>query len=396
MEASIATRQRIASIDILRGLVMVLMALDHTRDYFHFGVMTLHLDPLDPDTTTPWLYLTRWITHICAPAFVLLTGLGGYLYTQKLGVNGLQASWYFISRGLWLILIENTLVIFGWTFSPYFEQFFLQVIWAIGISMVCLGFMFGLPKSVLLFISLLIIGGHNLFDQVSFEKDSNVSYFWAMFHEGGLMHIGDKTIYVVYPFLPWFGIMLLGYCLGPLFTTASHKLRASVLFWAGLSSLVLFLGLRFSGLYGDPMPWQIQESVSSGVYQFFNVNKYPPSLLYTLVTVGLSLWLLLLFEWIRLPGLVALKIYGSVPLFYYVLHIYLIHAFNIGTFLATGGDLDQLSPNAGFGNFPANFGFGLPVVYAVWIIVVLLLYPLCKWFAKVKSKHKSAWWVSYV
>ncbi len=396
MEASISTRQRIASIDIVRGLVMVLMALDHTRDYFHFGVLSLHLDPLDAATTTPWLFTTRWITHLCAPAFVLLTGIGGFLYTQKLGVNGLQASWYFISRGLWLILLENTLIIFGWTFSPYYENFFLQVIWAIGFSMVMLGFIFGLPRSVLLFIALLIIGCHNLFDNVIFEKDSTKAYLWAILHQGGPIPLGDRLAFVVYPALPWFGIMLLGYCMGPLFTTATHQKRAIVLFWAGLGGIALFIGLRFLGLYGDPNPWVMDQEASTSIYTFFDVDKYPPSLLYTLVTIGITCWLLLLFEWIRLPGLHVLKVYGTVPLFYYAVHIYLIHGLNILAFFIGGGNLSDLDTSQGFRGYPDSFGFGLPVVYAVWIFVVVVLYPICVWFARVKSRNKSAWWVSYV
>jgi uncharacterized membrane protein len=405
--ASTPAPQRLSDIDMLRGLVIILMALDHVRDYFHSGGFTSN--PLDPATTTTLLYATRWITHICAPVFIFLAGLSAFLQARK-GKTGAALTKFLVTRGAWLIFVEVTVLSFGWSFGfPY--PFFLQVIWAIGWSMIALGGLVLLPRVAVLAIGLIIVFGHNLLDPITPQQFGGYSLLWTFLHEGGPIFIGGQPIGIMaYPVLPWIGVMAAGYGAGPLFVEPAAA-RDRKLFIFGAAMLALFLVLRFTGLYGEAAEaaatgnyvaagsWRSQPSLAAQAMAFLNVQKYPPSLLFLLVTLGLSALLLPLLA--RLKGAPAkvLLIFGAVPFFFYVLHVYVVHGLAIAANAAAGRNVEGLfnylinafvSPEK-----LAGLGFPLPGVYLAWIAVVVILYPACLWFASVKKRRKD-WWLSYL
>jgi uncharacterized membrane protein len=370
---------RIASIDILRGLVMVLMALDHTRNFFSdYG-----FNPRD--VTEPALFLTRWITHFCAPTFILLTGLSAWLYGR--GRSTGELSRFLLTRGLWLILLEFTLIQFGWSFDPGLPSSVGGgIIWVIGACMVLMAGLVYLPRAVLIVFALVLIAGHNLLDGVQPEDLGAASGLWHVLHQPGRIALGGGfTAYVLYPIVPWIGVMAAGYALGPVMARPPQE-RRRILFGLGASITIVFVLLRASNLYGDPAPWTVQDTTLATLLSFLNCQKYPPSLLFLMMTLGPALMLLAAFEHVR--GRVAdwLRIFGQVPFFFYVTHIYLIHALAVVTAFVLTGTLVMSRP---------ELGFGLPGVYAVWIVVLLLLYPLCRWFASLRE-GRSGWWWRYL
>jgi len=392
------TSYRLNSIDLLRGLVMVIMALDHVRDFFHSEAFTD--DPMNLATTTPWLYFTRWITHLCAPTFVFLSGTSAFLMGQK--KTKAQLSKFLITRGLWLVFVELFIITLGWTFNPLYNLFILQVIWAIGISMIILGVLVLFPYWIVLAFGLAVLLGHNLLDYPEAARNGNVGTFWEFLHHGFFRYFpldNDHGVMLIYAFLPWSGLMALGYCLGVLFTKdVSPELRKKRLVRIGLGLIALFIVLRLINKYGDPHPWSSQPR--GALYTFFsfmNVNKYPPSLMFACATLGPMILLLAFLEKVKSAIGDFFIVYGRVPFFYYVLHFYFIHAFCLVAFFASGYSWDQrFDPNSPFLFRPQHFGFGLPVVYVVWITVVLLLYPLCKWYGNYKLRHKEKWILSYL
>lgn len=398
--------QRISEIDLLRGLVIVLMALDHVRDYFiaggGFGV-----NPLDPEQTTPWLYVTRWITHLCAPTFVFLAGVSAYLQFAR-GKTIPKLSMFLFTRGLWLIVLELTVLSFGWSFAFPF-LLFLQVIWAIGCSMIALAALIWLPRVAVLAIGIAIIAGHNLLDPISAEQLGQFGFVWTILHDGGLLpNFQQPVALLAYPLLPWFGVIAFGYGMGALFAEPAEKRNRKV-FLMGVAMLAAFFLLRFFYLYGDPtvptgpeaaaLNWRDQSSLGDMVMVFLDVQKYPPSLQFVLVTLGLIFTIWPLLSRLRgIPGSV-LTTFGAVPFFFYVLHIYLVHLLAIAANAAVGRDV------SGFFNYLVNgftgspsiqgLGFSLPLVYVAWIVVLLLLYPLCRWWQGVKARRRD-WWLSYL
>jgi uncharacterized membrane protein len=372
---AVASR-RIDSIDLLRGLVMALMALDHTRDYFaNYG-----FNPRD--VTDPALFLTRWITHFCAPTFIFLAGLSAWLYGS--GKSTATLSHYLFTRGLWLILLEFTLIQFGWSFSFGLPTTIGGgIIWVIGACMVLMAGLVFLPRWVLAAFALALIAGHNLFDGVRAEEFGAASGLWHVLHQQGRIPLGgDVSFFVLYPIVPWIGVMAAGYVLGPVMRRPPQE-RQRILFTLGAAITIGFVLLRATNLYGDPTPWTMQETALTTVLSFLNCEKYPPSLLYLMMTLGPALMLLAAFEYVR--GRVAdwLRVFGQVPFFFYVVHIYLIHALAIVTaFALTGAPVVPV-------------GFGLPGVYLAWIVVLLLLYPLCRWFMRLRE-GRSGWWWRYV
>lgn len=391
-----AVKTRVQSIDILRGIVMIIMALDHTRDFFHNKATTGN--PLDPATTTGVLYFTRWITHFCAPTFVFLAGCSAYLVGLRKTKK--QLSSFLLKRGLWLILAEAVLISFGLTFDPTWSVVFFSVIWAIGISMVILAALVFLPFRVLFVIGALIVLGHDLLDYPEAAANGNVGFLWKLLHGPGLVILPFATghmLAIAYHFLPWLGIMIMGYCTGKLFVSSVDPVRRSkTLLTIGFGLIVLFIILRWINLYGNPFPWAEQKTALQTFFSFMNVNKYPPSLMYTCATVGPALILLSLIEGVQNKFTSFVQVYGRVPFFYYALHLYLIHIFVIIAFYATGHTNAEIrEPNAFILFRPAKFGFDLWAVYLIWMSVVLLLYPLCKWYNKYKSTHDH-WWLSYV
>lgn len=390
-----ARRQRIQSIDILRGVVIALMVLDHVRDFLH--VDAAQFDPLDPAHTTPLLYATRWITHFCAPAFVFLAGSSTWLQRAH-GRTHRELSLFLLTRGVWLVLLELTVLGFGWSFSVPFILF-LQVIWAIGWCMVGLSALVWLPRTAVLAIGVLIIVSHNLLDPIKPAQWGSFANLWIALHVLGVWsHNGVPYALLAYPLLPWFGVMLFGYGMGQVFL-APAATRDRTLFVLGLTMIAAFLLLRFFNLYGDPHPWSLQATFGKSVMAFLRVEKYPPSLLYVCATLGPIFALIPLIERWRGAWARLFLIFGSVPLFAYVLHIYLAHVLSILLRIATGqnlqGQFDQvrtfvLNPHALDGS-----GYSLPIVYLAWIGILALLYPLCRWFAGVKQRRRD-WWLSYL
>lgn len=383
------TKQRFRSIDILRGLIMVIMALDHVRDYFS----NVQFDPLDIDKTTPVLFLTRWITHLCAPTFIFLAGTSVFL-SQGNRKTKKETSLFLVKRGLWLILLELTLLNFGWFFNTGFHVLVGQVIWAIGWSMIVLAALIYLKPLYVGLIGLLMITGHNAFDQVHADTFGNLRPLWLFLHEQGMVSLGKSHMLMLfYPLIPWAGVMAAGYSFGTLFNL-DVALRKRWFIRIGSGCLIAFGLIRFLNKYGDPFPWHRQEEWWKTVLSFINCNKYPPSLLYLLITLGISILLLGLLEAVNNPVSRIFQVYGSVPFFYYILHIYLVHILQIAVAAVQGVPWGYLFNGRGF--TPINgSSFGLGTVYLFWILVVGLLYLPCRWFMKVK-KRRNDWWLSYL
>ena len=391
-----ANRGRVGSIDLLRGIVMVIMALDHVRDYFHAEAFTD--DPLNLQTTTPALYFTRWITHFCAPIFVFLAGTSAYLLGQKKTKRDLSK--FLMTRGLWLMLIEITIVSLGWTFNPLFNLLILQVIWAIGISMLLLGILVWLPYQLLFAIGIIIVFGHNLLDYPEAARKGDVGLLWDLVHHGRFSFYTlsqNRFFMVVYAFLPWTGLMIMGYALGKLYTPdVDPAYRKKFLLITGTLLLLLFVVVRWMNGYGDPGKWSTQKNSFYTFLSFINVNKYPPSLMFMSVTIGIALLVLPFLEKVKGAIARAFTIYGRVPFFYYVLHLYVIHTLCVIAFFIAGyGTDDIVSRHTPFLFRPPTFGYGLWAVYLIWIGVVALLYPLCKWYNNYKATHRK-WWLSYL
>ncbi|WP_343521860.1 heparan-alpha-glucosaminide N-acetyltransferase domain-containing protein [Pedobacter sp.] len=395
MDAAQTTRsKRILSIDILRGLVMIIMALDHTRDFFHIGAITG--DPLNPDTTTGMLFFTRWITHFCAPTFVFLSGLSAYLSAQHKTPG--SASSFLAKRGLWLIFVELAIITFGLTFNPGYNFLILQVIWAIGTSMIFLAIFSRLSYKVVLIVGLLLVFGHNLFNLFPAPADPDGGLLLKVFFtaSGTVVPLSGKHfIYVFYAILPWTGIMFIGYGVGYWFKTgyaAEHRQRN--LFIAGLFAILVFISLRLINIYGDPAPRKEYHDLFKNLLAFFNVSKYPPSLQYACMTLGPAMLFLAVTEKLNNWFTKVTSVYGAVPFFYYVLHFYLLHTLLVIVFFATGHGTKEIV-QVPFMFRPAIFGFHLPLVYLIWLAVVTSLYWPCKWFKRYKETHRQ-WWLSYV
>lgn len=393
--------KRIESIDMLRGIVMLLMALDHVRDYFHIGANTG--DPLDLQTTFPFLFFTRWITHFCAPIFVLLSGTSIFLQSQRKTSKELGS--FVLKRGCWLIVAEWTIVAFGWTFNPAFVFVPFQVIWAIGISMVVLGLLLLMRVSypVLLGLGIVIVLGHNILDGIEQAPGFEANIWWDILHHGTFKFYPiteNHSAILVYPFVPWTGIMILGYCLGIFFTPAySPPQRSKILLRMGFLLFLFFAGLRYTNVYGDPANWTAQKDTLYTIFSFVSVQKYPPSLLYSCVTISVALLSLVWLERVRNVFSRVMTVFGRTAFFYYILHIYVIHLLATVAFFARGHSMADAAHTGS--HFPFMFvapgeGYNLGVVYAIWILVIAALYPVCKWYDRYKQNHKEMWWLSYL
>ena len=387
---------RIHSIDILRGLVMVIMALDHVRDYFHLGAIVS--DPLDLETTTPVLFLTRFVTHFCAPVFIFLTGTSASLYGQNRSKK--QLSKFLLTRGLWLIFVEIVIMNFLWCFDPSYSFINLQVIWAIGLSMIFLSFLIYLPFSVLIGLSLVIVFGHNLLDGITVQGYSFSSILWYIFHQSQFLPIGEhRMVAFYYPALPWIAVMSLGYCFGTMYHKGFDQVkRKKNLLKLGFSSIVLFLLIRYINVYGDMVPWSQQKDLLFTLLSFINVSKYPPSLLYILITIGPTFLVLYFLEGVQSKVTDFLLVFGRVPFFYYLMHVFFIHAAALLTLAALGNDWRlMIFDSASFAtNKMANYGYSLGIVYLVWVLIVAVLYPFCKKYMQYKLGHPEKWWLSYL
>lgn len=389
--------KRIESIDLLRGLVMIIMALDHVRDYFHHDAFKF--EPTDLNQTNVLLFFTRFITHYCAPVFVLLAGVSAYLSGKRKTKK--ELAYFLFTRGLWLVFAELFIIGFGRTFNPGFSYFVLQVIWALGVGMMVLSALIFLNLRTIFIIGLTLVCAHNLMDPIHITGNNSAAFLWSLLHQPARFSFHHYTIFVHYPLLPWIGLMALGYCMGRLYDPFYFEAarRRKILFAAGVSCLIVFLVLRCFNLYGDPSKWSIQKDAVFTLLSILNVTKYPPSLLYLLFTAGPALIFLSLSEQ-PLAGLSKkIALYGRVPFFYYVVHIYLIHLFATIAALLSGHPLDDmiLSDSVNRSAALKNYGFGLFATYLVWIALVVLLYPLCKWYDRYKKMHlPSKRWLSYV
>ncbi len=388
--------KRIESIDLLRGLVMLIMALDHVRDYFHAGAFLY--DPLDLDKTTPVLFFTRWITHFCAPVFMFLAGTSAFLVGQKKAKKDL--SLFLLKRGLWLVFLELVIVNFGWNFAIGFPTILFIVIWALGVSMIVLAAFIQLPKPIILVVGIVLVAGHNLLDGIQVNGNNLPAFGWSLLHQPNFFNWAGKSFFVGYPVLPWIGVMTLGYCLGDLYKNGySPEKRKKNLVIIGLSAISLFVLIRMVNIYGDPAPWSKQDSPLLSFLAFIKTSKYPPSLLYILMTLGPAIVFLAFTENARNIVAKFISVYGRVPMFYYILHIYLIHLLAmISSELFTSVDwrIWFLEQPLWFNDALKGYGFSLPVVYGVWVLVVIGLYPLCKMYDSYKQNHKEKWWLSYL
>lgn len=365
---------RIQSLDFLRGLVMILMVLDHTRFFFH--VTAVINNPEDLTTTTPALFMTRWVTHFCAPVFIFLTGTSAFLYAQKTGSKKMLSK-FLLTRGLILIFLELTVFKFAWEFGYSTGNFTLLVIWAIGITMIFLAGMIYLNKRILLVLGLLTVFGHNLLDPVSFSEGTFADALWKLLHVRGWFPLGENSgVFVLFSVLPYFGLVMLGYCLGELYAPGvESSKRRSVLRWIGFACCLIFILLRFMNSYGDPKPWSIQPDGVFTVLSFIATTKYPTSLLYLLMTIGPALILLSYTE--KISGWLNDKILviGRTPMYFYLWHLFLIH----GSAMIFGMNTHSLL-----------------TVYSVTFAITVILYFLCRQYGNYKFAHPEKNWLKYL
>jgi len=388
--------QRIQSIDVLRGIVMIIMALDHCRDYFH--EYSFLYDPTDWHFTTPALYFTRIITHICAPSFVLLSGISAFLSMQHKSKK--EEATFLITRGLWLIFLELTVINFGWFFNPHFSFQIFQVMWALGFSMICLAGFIYLPRKYIFLIAILLIGGHNAFDDIHFPGESPFAIIWGLLMQYKQFNFYNTHCHIAYSAVPWVGTMALGYSIGPLFTKSySLKQRNSILLLGGLISLLLFIVLRAFNGYGDPYKWTHQGNFMHTFFSFMKLSKYPPSLDFLLLTLSFAL-LFLRFGDRPLNFITRrISILGRVPMFFYIVHIYLIHLLALIAANDTGyswrnmvnlKDWVLLEPSL------KGYGFNLSSVFIIWLSIIVFMYQVCRWFDNYKRRNRGKRWLSYI
>lgn len=389
------TRNRIQSIDILRGIVMIIMALDHSRDFIHYG-NSIDQDPLDFSTTTPILFLTRWITHFCAPVFVFLSGTSIFLYASK-NKTKKQVATFLFTRGLFLMLAQIFIMAPVWDLTLSLLN--LQVIWAIGLCMIIFSLFQFFTTRIIFLTGLLIVFGHNLLDKISIDAPFWKSFLWATVHQEKEFHIGEHFLVIVqYPFLPWLGLMMLGYSMGKLYLPEfDFRARKNILLTVGIMASVLFIIMRYINVYGDLHQWQTQSNPLFSFFDFIKTEKYPPSLLFLLMTIGPALIALPFMENISEKYLSKkITVFGKVPFFFYVMHVALIHCIALLLFFASGHSWSDLDfTHFREGALPFGSGHPLWMVYLVWLAAIFILYFPCKWYGIYKAKHKS-WWLSYV
>lgn len=386
--------KRVESIDLLRGFVMLVMALDHVRDYFHQGAYLY--DPTDLTHTTPALFFTRWITHFCAPIFTFLAGTAAYLSKSRKTTK--ELSFFLFTRGLWLVVLEMLVVTPGWTFHPYVILIW-QVIWSIGISMICLSLLIYFPMPLILVIGLLCMTAHNLLDNVHVPGEGGNAFFWAFLHEQRLFSFSYIDIFVGYPIIPWIGTMATGYCFGRLYASdVDPARRKKALIRLGVGVTMLFIIVRTLNIYGDPHAWAPQHNSVFTLLSFLNTTKYQPSFLYLLMTLGPA-FLFLAYAERPLNGFTKkVLVFGRVPLFFYIIHIYFIHLLAVVGAQICGYKWTDMIISTWVTLSPGlkGYGFSLGIVYLIWIGVLVVMYPLCKWYDRYKSNHKEKKWLSYL
>jgi uncharacterized membrane protein len=386
--------KRINSIDITRGFVMVIMALDHVRDFMHTTSMTQ--SPTNLQTTTTLLFMTRWITHLCAPTFVFLSGVSAFISFRR--KKNLSESRSFLrKRGILLVILEFTFVNFALWFDIHFRFMIMEVISAIGLSFIVLSLLLKLSSRTIGIIGLLIIFSHNLLQGISIPSNPIAVFFSSLLFRPFMIQVSQGfSIFTAYPLVPWLGIMLVGFACGEFFELHAEK-RSMIFLISGLVTLALFTVIRFINIYGDPSLWSKQKSVLFTVLSFINTTKYPPSLLFILLFLGITLLVLFVSEKVSNRFTEILMVYGRVPLFYFVIHLFIIHSLMFVMLFIQGFRSNDLLFGA-FNNGRPKTGGGveLPVIYLIWISVVVLLYPVCKWYGKYKSEHRDRNFLSYL
>ncbi len=389
-------RARIESIDLVRGLIIIVMALDHVRDFFgDFGAR-----PTDLATSSTALFFTRWITHICAPVFFLLTGTGAYLTRTRLPQSALSR--FLLTRGLWLLVLELVVMRFALQFNVDYQVTVITVLWALGWSMIVLAGLIWLPIWAIALFGVVLVAGHNALDGVQAAMGGpagSLGRLWVILHQPGFLYRGGHSVLISYVLIPWIGVTALGYTLGALYERSARE-RQRWLARLGLALIAGFLVLRFANVYGDPFPWAWQSTALRTVMSFINTTKYPPSLLFLLMTLGPALLLLRAFD-DRVPALLRPALtYGRVPLFFYVLHFFLIHLLVVAVSYVRYGEVAETFRSPDVGHFPFSappgWNVGLPAVYLIWIGVVIALYPLCRWFGGMRQRHREWGWLSYL
>jgi uncharacterized membrane protein len=382
-------RARIESVDVARGVIMIIMALDHTRDFFGIPGQ----NPTDLATATSALFLTRWITHFCAPVFFLLTGTGAYLSLRRKSPGNLSG--FLFTRGMWLIFLEVTLVrCLSYQFNFDYRVTMLLVLWALGWAMITLSALVRLPALVATALGVLMIAGHNLFDSVRAANP-----LWAILHSPGfVLNTPDHVVFVAYPLIPWIGVTAVGYGLGQVYDWDADRRRAFLL-RLGLALSLAFLVIRGLNIYGDPSRWMRQKTAVLTVLSFLNTTKYPPSLLFLLMTLGPAMVLLWAVDRGTPRLLRPALVIGKVPMFYYVLHFALIHLLAVITCYVRYGSAHWMFESPDLAHYPFSappgWGYSLPVVYLAWAFVVVAMYPLCRWFAALKQRRSDPW-LSYL
>ena len=391
---------RHTSIDALRGIVMILMALDHVRDFIHYDAM-IGASPTDLARTTPVLFLTRWVTHFCAPIFIFTAGLGAWLWWRRGHSRG-ELARFLVTRGLWLIVLELTVMRLAYNFSVSAQYpVFLLVLWVLGASMIGLAAWIWMPTRVVMVAALAMIALHNLLDPIQAPSLGAAAGVWNLLHQVGAFRLANQIIIVGYPLVPWVAVMAFGFACGPLYELMPGE-RQRWLWRAGIAATIGFVIVRGLNGYGDPIPWAGQPSAVMSALSFLNVTKYPPSLAFLLMTLGPALMALAWLDRIGVPTSNPLVTLGRAPLFFFVAHFFLAHAAAVAlAWLRYGGAAAAFTfhPLPSMGGpralYPPDFGFDLRVAYAVWAAVVLALYPACRWFAEWKARRHT-WWVSYL
>lgn len=385
---------RVTSVDVLRGLIMVIMAIDHTRDYF----TNVRFEPENLAHTYYALFFTRWITHFCAPLFFFLAGTGAFFYGQRR--TPAELSRFLWTRGLWLIVLEFTVVGTGWTFQ--FPWGFFGVIWALGASMVIMAGLVRVPVKWLAVLSVLVIATHDLLDPIRPKQFGSYGWIWAILHVRTFVFLPFQIPnFVLFQIVPWFAVMGAGYAFGSLYQLEPEQ-RRKWMTRIGLTAIALFILLRATNWYGNPPAglggvsqgdWHVQPTLEKTIILFLDVEKYPPSLQFLLMTIGPAILLLIWLD--RREGFGPLVVFGRVPLFFYVLHIYLIHTMAVVAALVFKDPVSWLFHGGFFNGYPDGYGHGLPFIYLTWAIAIAILYFPCRWWAGLKRTRKD-WWLSYL
>jgi uncharacterized membrane protein len=381
--------QRIESVDLLRGGIMIIMALDHVRDYVYHAV-----DPVNMQTTFPALFFTRWITHFCAPLFMFLAGTGAFLSLGR-GKTKPDLAWFLFSRGVFLLLAEYFIMQPAWNFSFHLLPIFFITLSALGTAMIFLAGAIFFPRWLVVTVCSALVLFHNVFDNYHAASWGHFYWVWALLHEQSFIKNSHGTLVLLtgYPIIPWIGVMPLGYYFGSILKMETAK-RQRALYTLGGSLTAAFFVVRGINVYGDPLPWHVYPTAAQTVMSFFNCTKYPPSLDYLLMTIGPGITMLPLLENVKNRVSQWVMVFGRVPMFYYVLHVYVVHAVAVGLALAFHKPAPW-TPLWFFDTIPANFGFSLWVVYGVWIAIIIALYPACRWYADLKKRRKD-WWLGYL